>query len=139
MAQAVVLRSLRQCVDTELTLVDDVLWVSLKAEETVVVPVIASQVLPLELRHLNLGLKGLLRNKPSAGALQTLADFVAYLSAQTYSYALPYSTARFNNSGTVSGNPANEEAKREIRSLKGLVLNRHGLSLIANQNPDASS
>ncbi|PFH51399.1 hypothetical protein AMATHDRAFT_3060 [Amanita thiersii Skay4041] len=57
--------------------------------------------------------------------LQTLSDFTGYLSTQVY---LPYrsSSSAFSGFSNVSTllSPAEEELRREIRALKGLVLNR---------------
>lgn len=53
--------------------------------------------------------------------MQALSDFTGYIATQTY--AVP-STYRLGGS-TSSLPPEVEEARREIRALKGLVLNRY--------------
>ncbi|KAG6830318.1 hypothetical protein H0H92_001253 [Tricholoma furcatifolium] len=56
--------------------------------------------------------------------LQGLSDLTGYITTQMYMpYQAPSSAAGFLN-GNTSASPAEEEFKREIRSLKGLVLNR---------------
>lgn len=57
-------------------------------------------------------------------AMQALSDLTGYISSQVY---LPY--RGFSGVGGLSGSssllsPAEEELRREIRALKGLVLNR---------------
>ncbi|KAJ7653471.1 hypothetical protein B0H17DRAFT_1100662 [Mycena rosella] len=54
-------------------------------------------------------------------ALQTMSDFTGYISSQMYA---PYvsSLNRFAPGGQLG--PAEEDARKEIRALKGLVLNR---------------
>ena len=61
-------------------------------------------------------------NKLSLGqhTLQSLAEFTGYLSAQVYA---PYRSF-ITSSSKPSGSIAEEEMKKEIRALKGLVLNR---------------
>ncbi|KIJ69967.1 hypothetical protein HYDPIDRAFT_78947 [Hydnomerulius pinastri MD-312] len=54
--------------------------------------------------------------------LQVLSDFTGYITTQTYS--LGVSSVRGVNGVGSSGNPAEDELRREIRALKGLVLNR---------------
>ena len=56
--------------------------------------------------------------------MQALSDLTGYISSQVY---LPY--RGFSGVGGFSGSssllsPAEEELRREIRALKGLVLNR---------------
>ncbi|KAJ7094529.1 hypothetical protein B0H15DRAFT_126932 [Mycena belliarum] len=55
-------------------------------------------------------------------ALQTMSDFTGYISSQIY---VPFasSVSRFTPGGGLLG-PAEEEVRKEIRALKGLVLNR---------------
>ncbi|RDB20128.1 hypothetical protein Hypma_012766 [Hypsizygus marmoreus] len=57
--------------------------------------------------------------------LQSLADFTGYISTQVY---LPYrhssNTAAYMPINSNPLNPAEDEFKREVRALKGLVLNR---------------
>ncbi|KAK0206758.1 hypothetical protein DFS33DRAFT_617194 [Desarmillaria ectypa] len=55
--------------------------------------------------------------------LQSLSDLTGYISAQVYVPFRPYSASGQSNSGNTPPTPA-EELKREIRALKGLVLNR---------------
>ncbi|KAF5387839.1 hypothetical protein D9615_000605 [Tricholomella constricta] len=56
--------------------------------------------------------------------LQALAEFTGYISTQVYMpYRPPSSAAGFLGSGGSLG-PAEDEFRREIRALKGLVLNR---------------
>ncbi|KAK0453859.1 hypothetical protein EV421DRAFT_2030750 [Armillaria borealis] len=55
--------------------------------------------------------------------LQSLSVLTGYISAQVYVPFRPYSTSGPSNSGNTPPTPA-EELKREIRALKGLVLNR---------------
>jgi hypothetical protein len=66
------------------------------------------------------------RNRsPFQHTLDALTHFTAYLTSQMY--ALPaYSSAAFRLPGSLVGrlSPQEEEIRREIRALKGLVLNR---------------
>lgn len=55
--------------------------------------------------------------------LQSLSVLTGYISAQVYVPFRPYSASGPSNSGNTPPTPA-EELKREIRALKGLVLNR---------------
>jgi len=68
--------------------------------------------------------------------LQVLSDFTGYITTQTYSLGLP------SIRGTNGSNPAEEDLRREIRALKGLVLNRRsflpygtGASGLSNDAP----
>jgi hypothetical protein len=55
--------------------------------------------------------------------LQSLSDFTGYISTQVYlPYRPPPMGKGLPNSG--SQNTLEEELRREIRALKGLVLNR---------------
>jgi hypothetical protein len=54
--------------------------------------------------------------------LAALVDFTGYLTAQTYSFGA-YGRQTYGGTDTKLS-PAAEEARREIRALKGLVLNR---------------
>jgi len=55
--------------------------------------------------------------------LQALSDFTGYIASQTYT--LPTGSFRYTATGMVSNmSPEEEELRREIRALKGLVLNR---------------
>ncbi|KAG6817849.1 hypothetical protein H0H87_001681 [Tephrocybe sp. NHM501043] len=66
-----------------------------------------------------------LRHNSLQHTLQALSDFTGYISTQMYMpYQAPSSAAGFLNNGS-SGGPAEEEFKREVRALKGLVLNRN--------------
>lgn len=56
--------------------------------------------------------------------LQALSDFTGYIAAQTYTIPTNF---RLGMSGATLS-PEAEEARREIRALKGLVLNRYVLS-----------
>ncbi|KAF9058060.1 hypothetical protein BJ165DRAFT_103482 [Panaeolus papilionaceus] len=63
------------------------------------------------------------RKSPFQHGLQTLSDFTGYISTQIY---MPYRPPPLG-SGIPSANgqePIEEEMRREIRTLKGLVLNR---------------
>lgn len=67
--------------------------------------------------------------------LQVLSDFTGYITTQTYSLALP--SMRSTNEVASTGNPVEDELRREIRALKGLVLNRrsflpHGSGLTSD-------
>ncbi|KAH0839838.1 hypothetical protein J3R83DRAFT_787 [Lanmaoa asiatica] len=53
---------------------------------------------------------------------QVLSDFTGYITTQTYSLGL--SSIRSANGVASDGNPVQDELRREIRALKGLVLNR---------------
>jgi hypothetical protein len=58
-------------------------------------------------------------------ALQTLSDFTGYISTQIYQPFRPIQGGTgFHMMMTSSLGPAEEEFKREVRALKGLVLNR---------------
>ncbi|KAJ7498668.1 hypothetical protein FB451DRAFT_1358160 [Mycena latifolia] len=54
-------------------------------------------------------------------ALQSMTDFTGYISSQIYVPFVP-SVNRFAPGGQL--NPAEEDVRKEIRALKGLVLNR---------------
>ncbi|KAK2466070.1 hypothetical protein APHAL10511_001712 [Amanita phalloides] len=57
--------------------------------------------------------------------MQTLSDLTGYISSQLYSpYKPPSGFGGFSGSGSSLLSPAEEELRREIRALKGLVLNR---------------
>ncbi|TFY74313.1 hypothetical protein EWM64_g9700 [Hericium alpestre] len=64
-------------------------------------------------------------SEPSAGrfqhTLQSLIDFTGYLTTQTYALSSSY---RFAGVGSSTLGPEEENVRREIRALKGLVLNR---------------
>ncbi|KAF8138372.1 hypothetical protein EV363DRAFT_1393827 [Boletus edulis] len=53
--------------------------------------------------------------------LQILSDFTGYITTQTYTLGLPSIRGTGATSG---GSPVEDELRREIRALKGLVLNR---------------
>ena len=57
------------------------------------------------------------RKSPFQYTFQSLSDFTGYISAQVY---LPYRPAGFPN----ATNTVEDEVRREIKALKGLVLNR---------------
>ncbi|KAJ7283971.1 hypothetical protein C8J57DRAFT_1294046 [Mycena rebaudengoi] len=59
------------------------------------------------------------KHSPFQHALQSLSDFTGYLSSQMY---VPYRPIVNRVTGTLG--PAEEELRKEIRALKGLVLNR---------------
>ncbi|KAF7332292.1 hypothetical protein MKEN_00110400 [Mycena kentingensis (nom. inval.)] len=61
------------------------------------------------------------KRSPMQHALQTASDLTGFISAQMYSHYVPIGTRL--GSG-VSLGPAEEEVRKEIRTLKGLVLNR---------------
>ncbi|TFK43662.1 hypothetical protein BDQ12DRAFT_675351 [Crucibulum laeve] len=63
------------------------------------------------------------RTSPFQYTLQSLSDFTGYISTQVY---VPYRPSLTGIGLPTSGgiNPAEDEMKREIRALKGLVLNR---------------
>jgi len=65
--------------------------------------------------------------------LQTLASFTGYLTTQIY----PLPSVTFGVPNTVNGypSPQEEEVKREIRALKGLVLNRRSFMSRATSVP----
>ncbi|KAH7887544.1 hypothetical protein F5I97DRAFT_847649 [Phlebopus sp. FC_14] len=57
---------------------------------------------------------------PAQRTLQVLSDFTGYITTQTYSFGI--SSLRGPNGS--AENPLEDELRREIRALKGLVLNR---------------
>ncbi|KAJ6539622.1 hypothetical protein B0H19DRAFT_1179855 [Mycena capillaripes] len=59
------------------------------------------------------------KHSPFQHALQSMTDFTGYISSQMYA---PYLPVRFGPNSTM--NPAEEDVRKEIRALKGLVLNR---------------
>lgn len=61
--------------------------------------------------------------KPSGGTLQSVIDLTAYISSQTYAHLSRPSAFR-TGIGAVALSAEEEEVRKEIRSLKGLVLNR---------------
>ncbi|KAG5648864.1 alpha-1,4-glucan branching enzyme [Asterophora parasitica] len=61
---------------------------------------------------------------PRQHTLQALSEFTGYISTQVYMpYRPPSSVAGFIGTGGTLG-PAEDEFRREVRALKGLVLNR---------------
>ncbi|KAF9006508.1 hypothetical protein BDQ17DRAFT_1238847 [Cyathus striatus] len=62
------------------------------------------------------------RSSPFQHVLQTLSDLTGYISTQVYLPYHPSTGAGIPSSGTLS--PVVEELRREIRALKGLLLNR---------------
>ncbi|KAG6878582.1 hypothetical protein C0993_003037 [Termitomyces sp. T159_Od127] len=65
------------------------------------------------------------RHKSREHTLQALSEFTGYISTQMYMpYQAPSSAAGFLSGHSSSIGPAEEEFRREIRALKGLVLNR---------------
>jgi hypothetical protein len=59
--------------------------------------------------------------RPAQRTLQVLADFTGYIATQTYSFA----THMRGVGGSLRTNDTEvDEIRREIRALKGLVLNR---------------
>jgi hypothetical protein len=63
---------------------------------------------------------------------EALSEFTGYIATQTY--ALPTSY-RFNSSGlSTTLSPEEEEVRREIRALKGLVLNRYARLAFGRQH-----
>ncbi|KAF8351626.1 hypothetical protein F5887DRAFT_938388 [Amanita rubescens] len=70
-------------------------------------------------------------------AMQALSDLTGYISSQVY---LPYrglsGVGGFSGSSSSLLSPAEEELRREIRALKGLVLNRRSfMATIPRPNP----
>ncbi|KAJ6628911.1 hypothetical protein B0H10DRAFT_104330 [Mycena sp. CBHHK59/15] len=65
-------------------------------------------------------------------ALQSLTDFTGYISSQIYTPYRPL-VNRFTMPGNLS--PAEEEMRKEIRALKGLVLNRRSFMPAASPRP----
>ncbi|KAK7061956.1 hypothetical protein R3P38DRAFT_3166948 [Favolaschia claudopus] len=61
------------------------------------------------------------KHSPFQHALQSMSDFTGYISSQMYAPYLPVGN-RFGTGPTL--NTAEEEVRKEIRALKGLVLNR---------------
>ncbi|PSR93767.1 hypothetical protein PHLCEN_2v4662 [Hermanssonia centrifuga] len=56
--------------------------------------------------------------------MQTLSDFTGYIASQTYTMS---ASIHYNGSGVSAIlAPEEEDVRREIRALKGLVLNRYG-------------
>ncbi|KAF7301891.1 hypothetical protein MIND_00755100 [Mycena indigotica] len=61
------------------------------------------------------------RRSPMQHALQAMTDMTGYISANMYSQYAPMGS-RIGSGATLG--PAEEEVRKEIRTLKGLVLNR---------------
>jgi len=59
--------------------------------------------------------------RPAQRTLQTLVDFTGYITTQIYSFGLH--PLGMNGTAT-TGSTEVDEIRREIRALKGLVLNR---------------
>lgn len=57
--------------------------------------------------------------------LQTFIDFTGYLTAQVYTVSSATLGYRPPGTHTTSLSPQEEEVRKEIRALKGLVLNRY--------------
>lgn len=62
-------------------------------------------------------------NTSASRTLQSLTDFTAYLSSQTYAIPSGY-LATFGNRSQRTLGAAEEEVRKDIRSIKGLLLNR---------------
>lgn len=62
------------------------------------------------------------KSSPLQNTLQALSEFTGYISSQVYT---PYRPPMVGSSN--SWGPIEEQLRREIRALKGLVLNRHVL------------
>ncbi|KAH8830421.1 hypothetical protein DL96DRAFT_1592791 [Flagelloscypha sp. PMI_526] len=60
-------------------------------------------------------------SNPHQHTLKSMTDLTGYISGQVYA---PYSSRSFAGSFSGSLSPQQEELRREIRALKGLVLNR---------------
>lgn len=69
--------------------------------------------------------------------LQVLSDFTGYITTQTYSLGLV--SSRSTNGVASGGNPVEDELRREIRALKGLVLNRRSFLPFGNGAPGFTS
>lgn len=68
------------------------------------------------------------RISPFQHLVETLSEFTGYISSQVY---VPYHPPP-GGMGMLASHglsPAEEQLKREIRTLKGLVLNRYGISI----------
>jgi hypothetical protein len=63
--------------------------------------------------------------RPFQHALQSLIDLTGYLTTQTYSFGGYRSSSLGFGSSSATLNPQEEDIRREIRALKGLVLNRY--------------
>ena len=61
-------------------------------------------------------------NRPFQRTLQTLGDFTGYLSSQVYAPFRPNGPQY--GLGSSGLGPVEEDMRKEIRALKGLVLNR---------------
>ncbi|GJJ07533.1 hypothetical protein Clacol_001735 [Clathrus columnatus] len=57
-------------------------------------------------------------------AFKSLTDFTAFLSRETFQFYTVDTTAFRRNFGDTNLSPIQDEVRREIRALKGLVLNR---------------
>ncbi|KAJ7639077.1 hypothetical protein FB45DRAFT_787694, partial [Roridomyces roridus] len=62
------------------------------------------------------------KHSPFQHALQSMTDFTGYISTQMYSPFLPTAGNRYSSGASLA--PAEEDVRKEIRALKGLVLNR---------------
>ena len=62
------------------------------------------------------------RNPSLQKTSEALSDFTGYIASQTYTLPANYHFSATGISTTLS--PEEEEVRREIRALKGLVLNR---------------
>ncbi|KAF7352564.1 hypothetical protein MVEN_01221700 [Mycena venus] len=72
------------------------------------------------------------KHSPFQHALQSMTDFTGYISSQMYMPYLPVG-GRFGSGSTMA--PAEEEVRKEIRALKGLVLNRRTFLPNASMRP----
>lgn len=76
------------------------------------------------------------KKSPFQHTLQTMSDFTGYLSTQVY---MPYRSTSVGMGVPSSDNekaPLEEELRREIRALKGLVLNRYVSLYSSKSSPD---
>ncbi|KAI6105907.1 hypothetical protein F5141DRAFT_1196802 [Pisolithus sp. B1] len=88
-----------------------------------------STVLPMPASQLSL------LPSPYQRTLQVLSDFTGYITTQTYSLGMLSSTAPSSIiRGTVAagGSVQEDEIRRDIRALKGLVLNRRSFLPLSN-------
>ncbi|KZW04337.1 hypothetical protein EXIGLDRAFT_828219 [Exidia glandulosa HHB12029] len=79
----------------------------------------------IALQALKTSVAKLKRDRTRGGALQSIVELTSYISSQTYALVTPYTSFRapgFPRSANL--NPAEDEIRLEIRSLKSLLLNR---------------
>ncbi|EJD53531.1 hypothetical protein AURDEDRAFT_110367 [Auricularia subglabra TFB-10046 SS5] len=121
--RSIVLQTLEKGTDFEVKVDDVEASIALKDPSRFTAPSDSAETLAL--RALKESATKLRRQQTAGGTLQSIVDLTSYISSQTYAYLGSYSTFRpAGMSGSAHLAPAEDDIRREIRSLKSLLLNR---------------